>query len=75
MPQEHCSRSLPERSNIHELERLTQEVVMRKPKVSIEVKYQAFLKMARKLTKEELSLKDKNDTRVFFGLPPLPDPL
>jgi hypothetical protein len=45
---------------------------MRKPKVSLEVKYQAFLKMARKLTKEELSLKDKNDTRVFFGLPPLP---
>ena len=73
MPQEHCSRSLLEGSKIHHLEELfTQEVVMRKPKVSLEVKYQAFLKMARKLTKEELSLKDKNDTRVFFGLPPLP---
>lgn len=72
MPQEHCSRSLSEGSKIHHLEGFTQEVVMRKPKVSLEVKYQAFLKMARKLTKEELSLKDKNDTRVFFGLPPLP---
>jgi hypothetical protein len=46
---------------------------MRKPKVSMEVKYQAFLKMARKLTKEELTLKDKNETRLFFGLAPLPD--
>jgi len=46
---------------------------MRKRKVSLEVKYQAFLKMACKLTKEELSLQDKNDTRLFFGLPPLPE--
>ena len=49
-----------------------EEDVMRKRKVSLEVKYQAFLRMARKLTKEELTLKDKNDTRLFFGLPPLP---
>jgi hypothetical protein len=45
---------------------------MRKRKVSLEVKYQAFLRMARKLTNEELTLEDKNDTRLFFGLPPLP---
>lgn len=46
---------------------------MRKPKVSLEVKYQAFIKLARTLTKEEPSLKEKNDTRLFFGLPPLPE--
>jgi hypothetical protein len=60
-------------SKIDQFDRHTWEEAMRKPKVSLEVKYQAFLKMARKLTKEELSLKDKNDTRLFFGLPPLPE--